>query len=336
MEAAITLPSNITTTVKRLDNTAANRTALQNLLKQPAVAALIGEHKKHHADTSIAEYTETLRTLISAYNPGHAVTTNELVDNAIATLAETVGETRTISRNALRDSFIPLLESLGIITGDKPRTWAWLDTRTVAEKVRDIALSHYRASLEKTPAEIELLKERRNQAALKKVATAVAQNRAIQDDIRHNLDYILKEDKKCRDIAFELGIPYSKAKENAMKKRTVSSTADNIRNYGFIGIVAAVLIVGLISNSGDDTSAAHITPAEHASVAYAPPAKPLDGLTDGENEWRQTYIILYRQNGQKVTAEAEQQLIELSGEHMITLARMKEIVKGIDPKEVQQ
>ena len=334
MEAAITIPSNITTTVQRLDNTEANRKALQALLKQPSVAALIGEHKKHHADSSIAEYTETLRTLISAYNPGHAVNTNELVDNAIATLTETVGETRSISRNALRDSFIPLLEQLGIITGDKPRTWAWLDTRTVAEKVRDIALSHYRASLEKTPAEIELLKERRNQNALKKVATVVEQNRAIQDDIRHNLDYILKEDKKCRDIAFELGIPYSKAKENAMKKRTVSSTADNIRNYGFIGIVAAVLIVGLISTSGDDNST-HATPTAHASTAYAPPAKPVDGLTAGETEWRQTYIILYRQNGQKVTAEMEQQLIELSGEHMITLDRMKEIVKGISPKEVQ-
>lgn len=329
---AITLPNTIHNACRRLDNDRKNEQALNRFLKSAAFSDAVFNHKKQHPETSIEEYKAAIEALLEQYKAGQGVNSNDLIDHTVFLLDGRIAE-RNLSRNALRDSFLPLLKDLGIIIGNKPMTWAYLDTPSMSQKLINHAQNWYRASLEKTDAEAKLAAEIRNQKALQRLEKTILENRAVQDDIRHHLDYIKKEDSKCREIAYELGIPYSQAKEDAMKKRSKTGSATSLKNYLFMMLVGGTLITGFMMSSKPDNAA----PDWSQGSAYAATAEQTEtnGLSTGETIWRDRYIELYKQHG-GATPEMEKEMIALSGEYMLSMETMRDIVAGISAKEVAQ
>ncbi len=328
---AITLPGSINKACRYLDNERNHKQALNRFLKSKTFANTIFNHKKKHPETPVGEYRYTLEILLTHYCAGQSINLNDLIDDAHQKLAA-LGEKRSLSRTALRDSFVPLLVELGIITGNKPMLWAYLDTPPLTRKFLGHAQNWWRANLAKTEAESRLAQEIRNQKALHRLEKTVLENRAAQDDIRHHLDYIKKEDEKCREIAYNLGIPYSKAKEEMMKKRSKTGEAVHLKNRIFLILVAGTLLTGFLISSDDNTRDA---PNWSQNAAYAAATEHVEtnGLSVGETIWRERYIELYKRHG-GATPEMEQEMIRLSGEYMISMKKMREIVAGISTEEV--
>ncbi len=329
---AIALPDSIVKNCTQLENENKNEKAFKHFLKTKAFSDAILNHKKSYPDTELEEYTEVLEVLLSFYKAGQTVNINELATAANESILNTgrLEAERTVTRNAIRESFIPLLRDTGLITGNKPMTWAYLDTLSPVQKLLNISRSWYAASLEKTPAEIQFQQERRNNMALRKVEQIALDNRGIQDDIRHHLDYIAKEDKKCRELAHQLGIPYSKAKEDVMKKRKKADSNDLGKKYGFVVIVGIVLLAGFLINAGKTGEPG----AQVYQNSMIEQSETDNGLSVQENIWRDRYIEIYNLDTM-TPAQKEQEMLMLSGEYMIPMARIQEIIAGIDKEELQ-
>lgn len=325
----ITLPRSITEACHKLDDDARNQQALNQFLKSEAFKEAVFTHKKDLQNITIEEYSETLKTLLSFYKAGSSVSVNDLLTGLVTALDSSL-ENRMISRNQLRDSFIPMLREVGVIAGEKPLIWAYLDYQTPQQKLIEKLHGFYEFGMEKTATEVQLYKERKEAAAQTALAKVVAENRVRADDIKHQLDYIKKQDAECRKTAFELGIPYSQVKEKAMSNK-VTGSFDVLKNSSFLGLCAIVLVGGMLWKGGDNLNNQNEYPfpdgGDNQVVEYQ------NGMTPQENIWRERYIELYIENN-GITPAMEEEMIRLSGEYMLTMARMKEIISGITADEI--
>lgn len=324
------LPRRVQNACQRTDDKAINRAALKRFLNTKYFADAAEKHYRNFPKATQNEYIKTLTTLLEHYHAGQPAPVNELVDTASASLDQL--PERNISRNNIRDSFIPFLQSQGIITDSKPATWAYLDTRPTPQRLLDDTLNIYRAHLQPTPEQIKLHQAKRDHKAMQETARIIQKSRMLQEDIKHELSVIKREDEKCRKQAEELGVPYSKIKEQAMRKHETAAMGAKIKNYGFAGLVGLILIAGIMSRSGDHATMPADPMAGDTFTTSASANQPA-GLSPEEQIWRTRYIELYQQNG-KPTPAMEEELIALSGEYMLTLERMRQIVAGISPAEV--
>lgn len=324
----ISIPNSVTHACNRLSDQEIAIAALNRFMKSSDFSEAIFEHKKQFPNTGLDEYTAALKILLSHYKAGQPVNANELLNQTSEALDSL--KDRTISRNNLRDSFVPLLKKVGIVEGDKPLLWAHLDTRTQPEIMWSNLLNLYRGYMQKTEGEAQFELEQRNKKYLKKAAVLVDENKTLQEDIRHTLDYLKKEDKKCRDLAYELGVPYSQVKEDMKNKQKSKKSNAKLRNTVFLSLVAAVMVTGLFFGDRHPENPSYASDPMGEEIAI--PSYP--GLTHEESIWRHRYIELFKQYG-TITQSTQDELVALSGEFMIPVTRLNEIIQGIKPEEVK-
>ncbi len=326
----VSIPRCIAKACNQISDAEKAKLALGQFIKKTQVIKAISEHKKQLANSSTEEYMTVLKILLSDYQAGQSVNAGDLAARTLVTLNKHFKES-TISRNNIRDSFIPMLKTIGLIQGKKPLIWTYLDTRSYNQKLQDNCLAFYYQYIQKTDAEKKLEQEQKRRDCLQKQAELVNANRALQDDIHHSLKYIRKENLKCEELAHELNIPYSQVKEE-MKQRKNGSNNERIKYYAFGGLVAVILVAGFIGGS-DNTQYVADTHLDPMAEDVQPIAPLIAGLTRQESEWRQQYIVLYKQHG-VITQQAQNDLIALSGEYMIPLKRMQKIISMIKKEEL--
>ena len=215
---SIALPKTLEKAFRQATDSKASYAKLSRHLRDDDVLVSLINHRKSFADVSEEEYRETLQTLLEFYRPGDAANVNELAKNTSRMLDETITE-RRISQTAIRESFIPMLRDIEVIVGDGRLTWAYLDTPSKLDRFIDRGLDMYHAYMVQTPNEAQLKHSLRDAAALRKLEAVVMDSRKLTEDIGNDLEFLKREDRKHRELAFELGIPYSQIKDDAMKKR---------------------------------------------------------------------------------------------------------------------
>lgn len=334
---AISLPKTVELAFKKATDHRKCMEQLARYLRTDDVLSALIEHRRQFSQASEGEYRTTLETLLSFYQAGEAVGVNELAKNTSAALNEVI-ENRDISQTAIRDSFIPLLRDIELIQGDGRLTWAYLDTPSAYARFVSKAHHMYTAYMAQTEHEAKLKHALRDATAQRKLEAVILSRRVLQDDIGNELDYLKRQDKKHREQAQELGIPYSQIKEKNMKKQK-KNTLD-MKAVAFPAVALSVILFGFVMSPESD----HPNPlVEHAGTAehYTPtqyPAAPSNpyGLSDGEYQWRQRYIALFIENNGGSSKAMEDELFDLAAEHMISRSQMEVIVNTITAGEVKQ
>jgi len=329
----IAIPTRIFRTCEQLNDPNTHYAALNRFAKTSAFSKAVIQHKQQFQATSTQEYTTALNILLSHYDAGKPVNLNAMINQVSTTLddqlnTEETAYERTLSRNTLRDSFVDLLKNLSLIEGEKPLLWAYLDTRPLPKKWRDDCVKYYQQFIKKTAAQRLLEQAQCEQKYLKKAHVLTDENRIIQTDIKTQLEYLKKQEAKCKAIANELNVPYSEIKAKMEKQQSPLNT-DKIKAFLFFGLVGVVFAIGLLTSSSDEKVQDQNQPPV---LAENLPAYP--GLSDSETSWRDRYIQLFKQYG-TISQAMETEMLELSGEYMIPKRRMDAIIKTIKKSEVQ-
>ena len=334
--SSIALPKAVETAFRNAtDHKKSDNQLSKHLRTELVLDGLIG-HRKTFSNICDAEYRATLETILSFYRPGEAVGVNELAKNASSKLDERF-EDRRISQTAIRDSFIPLLREIDVIEGDGRLTWAYLDTPSAFDKFKYRTRNMYTAYMAQTDHEAKLKHALRDNAAMRKLETVVMTSRTLQDDIGNELEYLKRQDRKHREMAMELGVPYSQIKDEQMKQKRSSNI--NIKTLAFPSLVLGVALFAW-AMSPDDSATTEQAIAEEITEQYSEAPAPVDeyaneyGLGDGEMIWRNKYVELYRANN-GYSAAMDDELFDLANIHMISRPRMELIVATITDEEVQ-
>lgn len=328
--SAVAIPNKLEQNYKKLTSNTVCRKKLNAFLRSPTFSEALLNHRRQFNNVSDKEYRVTLEALLDHYAPGELVGIKQLVKNTISELDNRFKD-RRLSQNEITTSFAGLLRDTGIITGDAVLKWAWLDTPSLSDRCQAITRNIYTAYIAQTEEEANLKKEYRNATALREKHNVVLSNRSLLDDISQQLEIISKMDKRCRDKAMELNIPYSQVRAQTMKTRSGNSI--NLKSLIFPTLVAAVVLTGVLLSADNTTQP--VNPYTNLDETVVSDIDPQYGLTVAENIWRTQYIQLHKQYGSASNAIMEESLFALAAQYMIPHARMKDIVKTIRPQEVQ-
>ena len=336
----IALPKTVESAFIKATDTKTSTDQLERFLKTEAVLTALIDHRKTFTNVSNDEYRSTLQELLSSYRPGQAVGAQELAKTTSDTLAALI-EDRQISQTQIKESFIPLLRDIQVIEGEGRLIWAYLDTPSQLDKFKQRTASTYHAYISTTPHEAKLKHSLRDHTALRKLEAVVLDSRKLQEDVGNELEFLKREDRKHRELAHELGIPYSQIKDEAMKKRKKSSSVE-FKTVAFPLAIAAMVVFGFYMAPSDSNDViaeeAYSASSEQFTSEYVAPVANTSaqqyGLSEGEYVWRQRYIALYVENNGGGSQEMEDEMFNMAAEHMISRSRMDAIVKTITAAEV--
>lgn len=332
--STIALPKSLDIAFRKSVNTEDASNNLTRHLKNEDVHPILIEHRRTMASTPTDEYRITLQMILSFYAPGEAANVNDLAKSASKMLDAEITD-RTVSQTQIRESFIPLLRQTGIIEGEGRLVWAYLDTPSALQIFKQRTSNMYTAFLAQTEHEAKLKHMLRDATALRKLEAVVLDSRVLQEDIGNQLEFLKREDRKHRELAHELGLPYSQIKADAKKQRKGAQL--NLSSFAFPLAIGAVVVFGFLMAPNTD----EVTPTEEAFTGashYSEVISPASqyGLSADEYTWRQRYVELYTANNGSGSKEMEDEMFNLAAQFMINRSRMEAIVKTITPAEVSQ